>query len=515
MHIDVRSYGAAGDGVTDDSSAIQAALDAAAETANGTYGGFVFLPKGLFRIGSQLVIPNGVGLLGSGPASTIIKALNTFNADSMITNQNKDGTQEYAFIESLAVDANKAAGAVCVTAAVDFVSLFINSYVRDTIIFNSSNVGLRIASASGMGPVLIENTWVIGNDGHNVLVEEVVGNTESSVGICFINLTSEHQASGKAAIYLKGLGFSYQWNFFSTHIEMANGGAGTRGVVIDGVGHVLFHGLQIHSGNTTGVKAVEITNAAQNVGIQLRGVTNINLIDPVLDDAKNNFTLGPVHIGEYITPDTHVIGTKTFENGVGAALGGLTPNIDLIDTTSTAEGVGSGIRFRGADVGTSTTSFAEIKAYKTNSISGDYSADLVLSTRENGSTLVAEALRLRHDASVVVKNRLHVPNEIAPAQITSNQDNYNPTGFSSAAVVILTSDASRDITGFVPSADGQLVWLFNNGAQNIVLKHNATSTATNRIIGRGGADTTLTPSTGALLYYSPSIDRWLVMSDTL
>src|SRR3990167_10882133 len=37
--------------------------------------------------------------------------------------------------------------------------------------------------------------------------------------------------------------------------------------------------------------------------------------------------------------------------------------------------------------------------------------------------------------------------DITPAQITSNQDNYNPTGLSSASVLRLATDASRDITG--------------------------------------------------------------------
>lgn len=46
---DVIDYGATGDGVTDDSSAIQAAIDAAGET-----GGIVFFPPGIYRADSQL-----------------------------------------------------------------------------------------------------------------------------------------------------------------------------------------------------------------------------------------------------------------------------------------------------------------------------------------------------------------------------------------------------------------------------------------------------------------------------
>lgn len=61
------SYGAVGNGVADDSSAIQAALTAAASA-----GGVVLLPPGTFRIGSTIVIPQNVSLVGSGPAATTL-----------------------------------------------------------------------------------------------------------------------------------------------------------------------------------------------------------------------------------------------------------------------------------------------------------------------------------------------------------------------------------------------------------------------------------------------------------
>lgn len=118
-------------------------------------------------------------------------------------------------------------------------------------------------------------------------------------------------------------------------------------------------------------------------------------------------------------------------------------------------------------------------------------------------------------SGVVNQASLRLTNEIAPAQITANQNDYAPTGFATAAVLILTSDASRDITGFAAPSTGRVIWLFNNGAQNIVLKHDVTSTAANRIIGRGAADTTLTPKTGAQLYYSTSLTRWIILGDTL
>lgn len=56
----VTAHGAVGDGIADDTAAIQAALDAAGQAGGGT----VYIPAGRFRITSQLIIPEDVTLLG-------------------------------------------------------------------------------------------------------------------------------------------------------------------------------------------------------------------------------------------------------------------------------------------------------------------------------------------------------------------------------------------------------------------------------------------------------------------
>lgn len=64
--LDVRAFGAVGDGVTDDTAAIQAALTAGA-------GNAVFLPAGTYLITDTLSIPANTKLFGVGPQRSVIE----------------------------------------------------------------------------------------------------------------------------------------------------------------------------------------------------------------------------------------------------------------------------------------------------------------------------------------------------------------------------------------------------------------------------------------------------------
>lgn len=101
--INVMSFGALGDGVNDDTTAIQNAINAA-YLINGT----VFFPKGIYLV-TSLNIMHGITLLGYG--ATIKQKANTPNWTRMLTTQNNQWNQDYdspvLCIEGLTFDGNR------------------------------------------------------------------------------------------------------------------------------------------------------------------------------------------------------------------------------------------------------------------------------------------------------------------------------------------------------------------------------------------------------------------------
>ncbi len=74
VFVNVKDYGAKGDGKTDDSAAIQAAINATAPD-----GRAVFMPSGVYMIGAPLSMRNGLTLRGAGRAATTLRLMPSSN----------------------------------------------------------------------------------------------------------------------------------------------------------------------------------------------------------------------------------------------------------------------------------------------------------------------------------------------------------------------------------------------------------------------------------------------------
>jgi hypothetical protein len=102
-------YGAKGDGATDDTTAIEKAITAAA-----TAGGTVYLPPGTYISGLQ-TLPSNVTLRGAGIGATVLKLKNGANTDlihttgfATLTGTNSEAGIRQSGITNMTLDGNKA-----------------------------------------------------------------------------------------------------------------------------------------------------------------------------------------------------------------------------------------------------------------------------------------------------------------------------------------------------------------------------------------------------------------------
>ncbi|MGL5830926.1 MAG: choice-of-anchor Q domain-containing protein, partial [Candidatus Altimarinota bacterium] len=116
---------------------------------------------------------------------------------------------------------------------------------------------------------------------------------------------------------------------------------------------------------------------------------------------------------------------------------------------------------------------------------------------------------------VAVGEDFALTGDISPAQLTANQNDYNPTGLDTASVIRISGDTSfRTITGIAGGADGRIIKLHNIGTSTILLANrNTGSTATNRF-DFGGNDVPLFPGDLLSLQYDSTSGFWRTDTDT-
>jgi len=120
--LDVTNYGAKGDGITDDTAAIQSAIDAAIN------GGTIFLPRGVYMVTGLVIRNKGTNILGDGRwASRIVRLSGTSPIITMSGSGTKIGHLRYASVNNIMLSGNYMPGVI------------IQSYYADTNLFGQIN----------------------------------------------------------------------------------------------------------------------------------------------------------------------------------------------------------------------------------------------------------------------------------------------------------------------------------------------------------------------------------------
>jgi hypothetical protein len=107
-------------------------------------------------------------------------------------------------------------------------------------------------------------------------------------------------------------------------------------------------------------------------------------------------------------------------------------------------------------------------------------------------------------------NAVRRTNVIAPAQLTSNTDNYNPTGLATATTLKINANGAINLTGIVAQPAGTILTVRNTAANIITLKHEVTSTAANRFNFPSGNDIALNIHSVVELIYDGTATRWML-----
>jgi hypothetical protein len=192
------------------------------------------------------------------------------------------------------------------------------------------------------------------------------------------------------------------------------------------------------------------------------------------------------------------------EDGEGAGNVNTSGSVTAGDLAVYADGTGNVIQSGGAKTAASIP----------NVPAGTIAATNVQAALNELDTDKAPTANPSFTGTVEVSQALTMTGDISPSQITSDQNNYAPTGFSTASVLRLDSDAARNITGLAGGADGRVVVVVNVGSFAITLKdESGSSTAANRFAL--AADLVLATDQAAILYYDATTASWHALKSGL
>jgi len=264
----IKTFGAMGDGITDDTAAIQAAIDSVSKN----YGyGTVFIPEGEYVITKQIALKSNVNIKGTGPKSVLIlrNITDTYFQAFMATSQKNIHISNFRGVNECP-----------------------NTYALWTHFLMSENCTVEnlIAEVSGIG--------------------SSQGNKEiRSKNIAFKNNTMYGNALGGAYFGLTGISFSFTTGGIATgnRIEYCAHGinwwGGDSNTVVDGAPEnercaqniVIANNVIEHVGGggiwgSMGQNIVitnNVVNDAHDVGIDLEGTYDTIVSNNVVKDGYN------------------------------------------------------------------------------------------------------------------------------------------------------------------------------------------------------------------------------------
>jgi hypothetical protein len=247
--------------------------------------------------GACFAVGNGVWLRGT--PGTVLKATDA-NISSILSNADPSGNQEYWFATGIGVTSQNSR---ITGAALDLQSIFVNSYLRDSVIYANANTwAARFqnngSTHQGFGPFLSENNWYTGQrtvGSKGVLINDQPGGGNFAD---FTSIADTFENFDKASTGVSIVSNSGQLTniyFLQPHWESSNAigfdvGA-ARNVTIDS---------PTFGGCCSAQTAIQIESGAANVWVRNMQSSWANaIVDKINGRTITTGTGGPALIAQY------------------------------------------------------------------------------------------------------------------------------------------------------------------------------------------------------------------------
>jgi hypothetical protein len=211
---------------------------------------------------------------------------------------------------------------------------------------------------------------------------------------------------------------------------------------------------------------------------------------------------------------TPTISASVIDNSITFAKIQDIPTSTLVGRYSASTGdaqsitLGAGLSLSGGGVLSSSSTGAPVDAtYLTTSSNGTLTHERVLTSGDNidvidngaNSTFVINAL----------KQKVTLSGIISPPTLTADQNDYNPSGLSTASTIRISSDSSyRAIKGLQGGESGRVIFIENVGANPLTIcGENTSSSAANRFKIKG--EIILTENEVLQVKYDSTLSRWI------
>ena len=495
--VSVKDFGAVGDGITDDTSAINTAL---------AVGGNLYFPRGTYKVTGTLTISvTGTCLTGDGRGLTTISS--TATGHTILVNTGLS----YIEIHDMTVTRTGVA-AVTGQDGIHFTNLTERALISDVEITNHWD-GLRcgITSYSKVIRVLCNNNY---QHGVHVTNADGAGGLQWTFEQCL-----SQQSDGYGLLIETSTGAASVGEIlnFSTYANKL-GGAKFLGSAPNPLQAIRWKGGFVgeDGGDEINIDTYATsTHTIQNVFIELAGVSanGVNLTNPATNVGRgitctaNNTEvqitgcniLGNSYSGiKTDSPRTQITGCNLRINGAAAVAGEVSGiylsagNATVVGNSSKAQSYGIFINVDGGIV-----------------TGNDFTENTVAST---GAGLVLSTSVVDNNLGGIIGASIYPPIQITLANGLNS--NISRTNGIYSYVKITGPTGVFSIGGFTGGASGQELKLYNTTSQAMtIVSEDASSTAANRISTLTGGNVTLRAGTSfASFIYDGATSRWILTS---